>query len=158
KSTHGNDVVNEKTCRRWFSAYGFKKDDFSLKDHPGAGCSRKLNSGLFQVAIDENPICTTRELTKTFHVSRHMTIYREMKRLGWGSLKGHELSEINKQQRMTCCVSLRSRELQIPFLDRIITGNGKWIYYNNVKRKRRWLSRDSKPIPQPRPFCVYAGI
>ncbi|KAM3182063.1 hypothetical protein ACTXT7_013153 [Hymenolepis weldensis] len=32
KDTYGNDVVNEKTCRRWLSAGGFKKDDFSLKD------------------------------------------------------------------------------------------------------------------------------
>ncbi|KAM3185100.1 hypothetical protein ACTXT7_007056 [Hymenolepis weldensis] len=32
KNTYGNDVVNEKTYRRWFSAGGFKKDDFSLKD------------------------------------------------------------------------------------------------------------------------------
>ncbi|KAM3188140.1 hypothetical protein ACTXT7_000909 [Hymenolepis weldensis] len=27
-----NNVVNEKACRSWFSAGGFKKDDFSLKD------------------------------------------------------------------------------------------------------------------------------
>ncbi|VUZ45274.1 unnamed protein product, partial [Hymenolepis diminuta] len=38
--TCGNDVVNEKTCRRWFSAGGFKKDDFSLKNEPRAGCSK----------------------------------------------------------------------------------------------------------------------
>ncbi|KAM3178714.1 hypothetical protein ACTXT7_001980 [Hymenolepis weldensis] len=32
KDTYGNDVVNEKMCRGWFSAGGLKKDDFSLKD------------------------------------------------------------------------------------------------------------------------------
>ncbi|VUZ41817.1 unnamed protein product [Hymenolepis diminuta] len=32
KDTYGNDVMNEKTCRRWFSAGGFKDDDSSLKD------------------------------------------------------------------------------------------------------------------------------
>ncbi|VUZ51053.1 unnamed protein product [Hymenolepis diminuta] len=68
----------------------------------------KLHSGQLQAAIDENPICTTRELSKTFHVSCHMTIFREMKRLGCESLKGweidspHDLSEINKQQRLAC--------------------------------------------------------
>ncbi|VUZ42823.1 unnamed protein product, partial [Hymenolepis diminuta] len=84
QDTHGNDVVNEKTYRRWVSH--FKKNDFSLKDEPGAGCSKKFNSEQSQVAIDENPTCITRELSKTFNVSRHMTIYREMKRLGWQSL------------------------------------------------------------------------
>ncbi|KAM3177599.1 hypothetical protein ACTXT7_004253 [Hymenolepis weldensis] len=46
---------------------GFKKDDFSLKDEPRAGCSKKLNSEQLQVAIDENPTCTTRELSTTFN-------------------------------------------------------------------------------------------
>ncbi|KAM3187405.1 hypothetical protein ACTXT7_002381 [Hymenolepis weldensis] len=40
KEIYGNDVVNEKTCRRWFSAGDIKKDDFSLKDEPRAGCSK----------------------------------------------------------------------------------------------------------------------
>ncbi|VUZ53950.1 unnamed protein product [Hymenolepis diminuta] len=79
-----------------------------------------------------------------------------MKRLGWESLKPpHDLSEMNKQQRVTCCVSLRSHELQVPFSDRIITDSDeKWILCNIIKHKRRWLSQDSslKPIPQPRQF------
>ncbi|VUZ45615.1 unnamed protein product [Hymenolepis diminuta] len=40
KDTYGNDVVNEKTCRRWFSPSRFKKNGFSLKDEPRAGCSK----------------------------------------------------------------------------------------------------------------------
>ncbi|VUZ47488.1 unnamed protein product [Hymenolepis diminuta] len=31
------------TCRRWFSAGGFQKDDFSLKDEPTAGCSKNCS-------------------------------------------------------------------------------------------------------------------
>ncbi|KAM3171906.1 hypothetical protein ACTXT7_015626 [Hymenolepis weldensis] len=53
KDTYANDVVNEKTCR-------------SLKDEPRAGCSKKLNPEQLEVAIDENPTCTTRELSKNF--------------------------------------------------------------------------------------------
>ncbi|VUZ57221.1 unnamed protein product [Hymenolepis diminuta] len=49
---------------------------------------KKLNSEQLQVAIYENPTCTTRVPSKNFHVSRHMTKYREMKRSGWESLKG----------------------------------------------------------------------
>ncbi|VUZ46810.1 unnamed protein product [Hymenolepis diminuta] len=97
-----------------------------------------------------------------------MTIYREMKRLGWESLKGWEMLP---PPHTIChlCVSPRSRDLQAPFLHRIITDSDKkwWILYNNVKRKRLWLSQDSgsKPIPQPRSglhpkefFYVYGGI
>ncbi|KAM3181883.1 hypothetical protein ACTXT7_013475 [Hymenolepis weldensis] len=58
----------------------------------------------------------------------------------------HDLSEINKQQHVTCCVSLRSRELQASkFRHRIITDSDeKWILYNNVKHKRQsWLNRSA---------------
>ncbi|KAM3174459.1 hypothetical protein ACTXT7_010510 [Hymenolepis weldensis] len=51
---------------------------------------KKLHCEQLQVAIDENPTCTTRELSKTFHVTRQMTIYEEMKKLR-GSLKGWEM-------------------------------------------------------------------
>ncbi|VUZ49663.1 unnamed protein product [Hymenolepis diminuta] len=43
KDTCGNDVVNEKTRRKWFSEGGFKKDDFSLKDGLREGCSKNSN-------------------------------------------------------------------------------------------------------------------
>ena len=86
KNTYGNDVVNEKACRRWFSR--FKKDDFNLKDEPRAGCSKKLNSEQLQAAIDRNPTRTTRELSKTFNVS-HMTIDQEMKRIDKVSKAGN---------------------------------------------------------------------
>ncbi|KAM3187825.1 hypothetical protein ACTXT7_001522 [Hymenolepis weldensis] len=67
----------------------------------------------------------------------------------------HNLSEINKQQRVTYCISLRSREFQAHFLDQIITDSDEkwWTLYNDVRRKRlSWLSCGSKPIPQPRQF------
>ncbi|VUZ54525.1 unnamed protein product [Hymenolepis diminuta] len=98
---------------------------------------KKLNSEQLQVHLDENPTCITREQSKTFKVSRHMAICREMKRLGWEMPPPpHDLSEINKQQRVTCCVSLRSRELQTSFLDRITTDSDeKCILYNHVSCK-----------------------
>ncbi|VUZ44117.1 unnamed protein product [Hymenolepis diminuta] len=43
KDAYANDVVNEKTCKRWFSASDFKKDDFSLKDE------RRIESGMFKI-------------------------------------------------------------------------------------------------------------
>ncbi|VUZ50273.1 unnamed protein product, partial [Hymenolepis diminuta] len=60
KHTYGNDIVNEKTFRRWFSVGYFKKDDISLKDErrTESRMLMKLNSEQLQVAIDENPTCT----------------------------------------------------------------------------------------------------
>ncbi|KAM3183188.1 hypothetical protein ACTXT7_010834 [Hymenolepis weldensis] len=61
KDTYGSDVVNEKICRRWFSASDFKKDDSRLKDEPRTGCSKnsvlsncKLPLMKIQLALLEN--------------------------------------------------------------------------------------------------------
>ncbi|KAM3173276.1 hypothetical protein ACTXT7_012830 [Hymenolepis weldensis] len=51
KDTYGSDVVNEKTCRRWFSAGGLKKDDFNLKDEPRAGCSKNSILSIFKLPL-----------------------------------------------------------------------------------------------------------
>ncbi|VUZ55394.1 unnamed protein product, partial [Hymenolepis diminuta] len=119
---------------------------------------KKPNSEQSQVDINENPTDTTRKLSKTFHASRHMSIYGELKKPGKVSKVGkrvsHDLSQINKQQCAICCISLCPREHQSPFLDRIITDSDEkwWILHNNVKRKSQWISQDSgsKPISQPR--------
>lgn len=151
QNTYGKHVVNERTCRRWFSC--FKNGDFSMKDESREGRPKELNSQELQNALDKNPNITTRELSKELNVS-HMTIYRELKRLGKVSKAGkwvpHELSENNRKQRVDCCVSLNSLQCQAPFLDRVITGDEKWILYNNVRRKRQWCDHDSRPIQQPR--------
>ncbi|GFW37561.1 histone-lysine N-methyltransferase SETMAR [Trichonephila clavipes] len=38
--------------------------------------------------------------------------------------------------------SLLKRHENDPFLKHIITGNEKWVVYNNVKRKRSWSKKD----------------
>ncbi|GFV25186.1 histone-lysine N-methyltransferase SETMAR [Trichonephila clavipes] len=38
--------------------------------------------------------------------------------------------------------SLLKRHENDPFLKRIITGDEKWVVYNNVKRKRSWSKKD----------------
>lgn len=40
---------------------------------------------------------------------------------------------------------LIKREENDPFLKRMITGDEKWIVYNNVGRKRSWSRRDDSP-------------
>jgi len=46
--------------------------------------------------------------------------------------------------RISICESLLNRNKIDPFLKRMITGDEKWITYDNVKRKRSW-SNHSEP-------------
>ena len=51
---------------------------------------------------------------------------------------------------MTIATSLLSRVKQDPFLDRIITGDEKWIDYDNIISKRQWLDKDQETLPDPK--------
>ncbi|VUZ45680.1 unnamed protein product [Hymenolepis diminuta] len=147
KDTYASDVVNEKTCRRWFSLSRFKKDGSGLKDKPRAGCSK-------------NSILNNCKLTlmKIQSAILGEAIYREIKRTGWESLKGWEVGP----RRF-----VRNQQATASFLHRIITDSDKkWILYNNVKRKRLWVSQESGLKPNPLPnrkvnytrnkfFCVW---
>ncbi|XP_020293890.1 histone-lysine N-methyltransferase SETMAR-like [Pseudomyrmex gracilis] len=50
----------------------------------------------------------------------------------------HELSEKNIMDRILMCESLLKQNSLDPFLKRIITGDEKWVVYNNIKRRKSW--------------------
>ncbi|VUZ56868.1 unnamed protein product [Hymenolepis diminuta] len=61
---------------------------------------KRLNSEQLEVAIDENPTCTTRELNKIFNVSCHMIICREMKRLKSRQMAPHTIIQKSTSNSM----------------------------------------------------------
>ena len=54
----------------------------------------------------------------------------------------HTLSEKNKEDRIAIEIGLLSRQRNYQFLKNIITGNEKWIFYNNFQHKKQWLDKD----------------
>lgn len=52
----------------------------------------------------------------------------------------YELTERNKEQRKTTAQILLDRFQRKSFLHHIITGDEKWVYYDNPKRKKSWVS------------------
>ncbi|KAG9427849.1 Ammar1 transposase [Apis mellifera carnica] len=55
-----------------------------------------------------------------------------------------ELKEKHLTQRINSCNLLKKRNENDPFLKRLITGDEKWVVYNNIKRKRS-SSRPREP-------------
>ena len=62
----------------------------------------------------------------------------------------HALSEKNKADRLSIATNLHSRQRNDLFLDKIITGDEKWITYDNVAHKRQWVDKDNSPQPDPK--------
>jgi len=60
-------------------------------------------------------------------------------------LDPHELKEVHLTARINICDMFIKREENDSFLKRLITGDEKWIIYNNVVRKRSLSRRDDSP-------------
>lgn len=151
-AAYGEDALTVRTCRRWFTK--FRCGDTSLEDKPRLGRPVEIDDDALLSLVDADPRLTTRELAETLG-SSHGTIITHLHQLGKVSKMGvwipHQLSPFNMQQRLNICESLLSRLNQNPFLERIITGDEKWILYVNARRKRQWLNKNQPPIPTPKP-------
>ena len=91
--------------------------------------------------MSSNPKISTEEIAEKLNVDRS-TAFRHLKKLGY-TLKldiwvPHILTELNKLKFVSTAVSLLARQQNEPFLDRVITGDEKWIMYHNINRKRSW--------------------
>ena len=112
KKVIGNDLVN------YVGNYVRKDVKYYAVSYPNFRrsflCSSKLNSNvrIFNRAIE-------------FGYVNKLDI--------WVSQK---LNEIQPTKRISICDSLLKRNETDPFLKRIITGDEKWVVYDNVVRKR----------------------
>ncbi len=63
-----------------------------------------------------------------------------------GNWVPHKLKERDMERRKTMCELLLQRQQRKGFLHRIITGDEKWIHYDNPKRKPAWV-KPGEPGP-----------
>lgn len=142
------EALDVRTCQRWFSR--FKDGNFDLDDLPRSGRPSDVNEDMIKEIIEEDPHQTLAEMEKRTGIDG-VTISRHLKAIGKTYKAGiwvpYELSDSQKLMRLTICTSLLSRYENESFLDRIITGDEKWVLYDNPKRKRQWLSAGEAPMP-----------
>lgn len=147
-ATYGEKTVDSSTCRRWFSK--FRSEGASLIDKYRSGRPVEFDEERLQSLLDENPRQTTRELAEQLECS-HTTVERYLHALGMihkhGSSVPRVLSADKLAQRVSICASLLSRQKHEAFLERIVTGNEKWVCYANVRRRKQWLRPGQKPLP-----------
>lgn len=136
----GEGTVSHSTCKFWFRR--FKDGDFDVSDQPRSGAPRKLEGDDLEELLRENPAQTQEELAEQLGVDRS-TVARRLHEMGkilkLGKWVPHELSENSIIRRLNTCVSLLSRQRKKDFLWKIVTGDEKWILYDNPKRKHSWV-------------------
>jgi [histone H3]-lysine36 N-dimethyltransferase SETMAR len=144
--------LNSRKCRRWFSR--FRSGNYDLRDVKRKVRKVQFDDNVLLSLLKQDNRVTIMEFAKFLYFS-HSTVHRHLKKLGkickLETWMPHELSENNKMMRLNVCNFLYSRFIQSSFLDRVVTGEEKWIFYKNIKRKRHWVNAKESPCIQVEP-------
>jgi histone-lysine N-methyltransferase SETMAR len=139
--TYGVEALSESTCQRWFMR--FRSGDIDLEDAPRSGGPVTTNDDEILALVQHNRNLTTQEIADELNIHRTTIGYR-LKKLGYVKKLDvwipHKLSEKNLLDRILISESLLNRQKLEGFLKRLITGDEKWIMYDNIKRKKSWCS------------------
>jgi len=107
-----------------------------------------------QALLDINSAQTENELAEQLGVTQQaisVCLHMMEKVQKKGRWVPHELSEDNKNRRYDTALTLLSKFWKKDFLHKIITGDEKWILYDNPKCKKSWVDlvnlRHSMPKP-----------
>ncbi|GFV96154.1 histone-lysine N-methyltransferase SETMAR [Trichonephila clavipes] len=138
-AVHGKDIVNIRTCQRWFSK--FRAGDLSLLESDRSRRPSKMDNDVLRSMLENNPHLTSREIAKEFGI-HHTTVEDYIKSLGFVLKRSvwvpHELTEKNLSDRVRMCSSHLIRHNMETFFDKLITGDEKWVLYENIKRKKSY--------------------
>lgn len=151
-AVYGDSAISYGTCKRWFAR--FRSGNVTLKDCSRTGRPVTIDDAEILDKIKSNRHVTTREIARSMCVD-HSTVAKRLKAKHITKKLDkwipHDLSKKNITDRIAICKSLLKKNSLDPFLKRIITGDEKWVIYNNVKRRRSWCSPSESPQSVPKP-------
>lgn len=136
---YGDYAPSISTCENWFRR--FKSEDFDLEDKERPGQPKKFEDKEMEALLDEDQCQTLKELAETLNVTE-MAVSKRLKSMGiiqkQENWVPYELKPRDIERRFFTCELLLQRQRRKSFLHRIVTGDEKWIHYDNPKRKRSW--------------------
>jgi [histone H3]-lysine36 N-dimethyltransferase SETMAR len=131
-----------RTCQEWFAK--FNSGNFDIEDKARPGQPKKFEDEELEALLDEDSTRTLKELAEVLGVA-HATVSTRLYALGMIQKQGnwvpYELKPRDVERRFFTCEQLLQRQKRKGFLHRIITGDEKWIRYDNPKRKKSWCKR-----------------
>lgn len=161
---YGEHALSETRCREWFRR--FKSGDFGVEDRERPGQPKKFEDAELEALLDEDDGQTQEQLAEQLNVTQ-ACISQRLKAAGYiqkvGRWVPHELTERQQENRKTTCEMLLARQKRKSFLHRIVTGDEKWIYFRNPKRKKSYVrpGQPAKSTARPDRFgkkamlCVF---
>jgi len=160
---YGDNALSETTCRDWFRQ--FNDDNFDLSDKKRENQLRKVEDCQSQVFLDDTQ--SQKMLAEQLSVSQaaiSMRLHAMGKVQKIGKWMPHELNDKQMERRQNTCQILLARQKRKSVLYRIVTGDEKWIYFQNPKRKKSWIdpaqssTSSSRITSDGRRCCAFSGI
>ena len=132
---YGDNALSETTCRDWFGQFN---NNFDLSDKKRENRPRKIEDCQLQALLDEDDTQSQKMLAEQLGVSQaaiSMRLHAMGKVQKIGKWVPYQLNDRQMERQNTCQILL-ARQKRKSFLHRIVTGDKKWIYFQNPKRKK----------------------
>ncbi|GBM57387.1 Histone-lysine N-methyltransferase SETMAR [Araneus ventricosus] len=131
----GINTVSYDAVKVWF--LNFKAGNFDSEDEPLSGRPIEVNCELLKQIIDQDRNVSTRTIALELDVCQK-TIVNALKRINvkfkFNRWVPHELTAQNKRRRKAACLTLLRDQRKERILDRIVTCDENWVYYNTSRR------------------------
>ena len=142
-------------CQKWFLK--FPPGDFSLDNASRSGRPAEVDSDQIETLIENNKCYTPQEIANILKTSKS-SVENHLYQLGYVNCFDvwvpRKLGKENLPDRISTCDSLLKHNKNVPFLKQIVTGDEKWILYNNVEQKRSW-GKQNEPPPTTRKASLH---
>lgn len=149
---YGEHALGKSQCFEWFKK--FKSGDFDVTNKDRGKPPKKFEDSELQALLDEDDTQTQQQLADQLHVTQK-AISERLKKMGKiqkiGKWVPHDINERQQENRKTTCEMLLSRYYRKSFLHRIVTGDEKWIYFENPKRVKSWVDPGQPSTSTPKP-------
>ena len=152
REAYGEHAPSQDTCERWFRR--FKSGDFDVADKEHGKPQKRYEDVELQALLDEDDSQTQKQLAEQLSVSQQAVSnrLREMGKIQkTGRWVPHELDGRQMERRKNTCEILLARYKRKSFLHRIVSGDEKWIYFENPKRKKSWVDPGAPSTSTARP-------
>ena len=138
-AVYGEGAMTDQTYEKWFAK--FCAGHFSLDNAPQSGRPAEVDRDQIETLIENNQHYTMWEIVDILKISKS-SVENHLHLLGYLNYFDvwvpHKLNKKNLLDLISACSFLLKRNENVPFLKQIVTGDEKWILYNNVEWKRWW--------------------
>lgn len=144
---YGDNALAKTTAKDWYLR--FKNGDFDVRDKKRSGAPQKVTGRELEVILAQDATQTLEDIARQLDVDRS-TVGKRLHALGLIQKEGvwvaYKLKERDIERRLVISEILLQRFQRKSFLNRIITCDEKWIFYDNPKRPKAWV-KPGEPGP-----------